>query len=129
MYPPSVVIAFGQQLIEPSYWREPWFSGWDTSARSYVWPCAACGAETAIGLNVVVGKGLSWKSTLGADLASAATSHFRLNLVGKSHDGGWPSISLVQCGSCGARYLLYAGVAETSNSVYRVTIQGLSLLR
>jgi hypothetical protein len=49
-----------------------------------------------------------------------------MNVVGKSPDGGWPSVFEVRCDECGFRFLIYAGVEETSNSVYRVAIQSIA---
>jgi len=123
------VVDFGPQLIRPSYHREPWFAGSETSDRLYTWNCASCRAEVQVSLDAILRESWSWKSTLGKDLAAAAHDHFELNVVGRSHDGGSPSVLLAACPSCGTRYLLYAGVEEPSNSVYRVVIQGLSEVR
>jgi hypothetical protein len=123
------VIEFGPQLISPSYHRDPWFSGSETSDRLYSWQCVLCRADVHVPLEAILREAWSWKSNLGHELAAAATAHFALNAVGKSHDGGWPSVLLARCASCGAHYLLYAGVREPSNSVYRVVMQGLSEVR
>ncbi len=123
------MIEFGLQLVRPSHQREPWFAGSETSDRAYSWQCLSCAADTHASLEAILREAWSWESHLGEELAAAAQSHFELGAVGKSHDGGWPSVLLVPCPSCGARYLLYAGVNESSNSVYRVVIQGLSEVR
>jgi hypothetical protein len=116
------VLEFGLQLIRPSYSREPLFAGSEMSDRFYSWKCVGCRATVLTPLDAVLREAWSWKSTLGEPLASAASSHFELNAVGKSHDGGIPSILLVSCSSCNSQYLLYAGVSETSNSVYQVIV-------
>jgi len=122
-------VEFGPQLIRPSYHRDPWFAGSEISDRVYSWQCLSCQADVHAPLDAILREAWSWESNLGEELAAATTSHFELNAVGKSHDGGWPSVLLVPCASCSARYLLYAGVSEPSNSVYRVVIQGLSEVR
>ncbi len=120
---------FGLDLIQPSYNRDPWFAGAETVDQVYRWCCASCQSDVEVPLNGILREVWSWQTTIGDELAKAAHAHFGLNIVGRSHDGGWPSIMLVQCASCDASYLLYAGVDETSNSVYRVTIQGLCEVR
>jgi len=68
-------------------------------------------------------------SILGPEHASAIEQHFDYNLVGKSHDGGWPRLTVELCPRCGARYLVYAGVKEPANGFYIITVQGIVELR
>ncbi len=49
-----------------------------------------------------------------------------MNTVGKSPDGGWTAVMKTECENCSAAFLVYGGVAETYNSLYRVTIQGIA---
>ena len=65
----------------------------------------------------------SWADSLAPEVVQEIRELFELNLVGKSHDGGWPSILPVVCESCGARFLVYAGFYETPNSFFTVTLQ------
>ncbi len=121
-----MTIEFVSNLIRPSYGRDSWFSGSETDDRFYSWPCSECSTEMRTSLDAILHKRWSWEERLSAELISSLRAHFEINLVGRSPDGGFPSIILVPCPTCDAQNFLYAGVQETSNSVYRVVIQGLS---
>jgi len=70
----------------------------------------------------------NWKEALGPDLAVEAQTQFSLPAGGLSHDGGWPALLIAECQSCPKSLLVYAGVREVSNSVFSITIQGVSEL-
>jgi hypothetical protein len=123
------VVQLGPQIVSPSYHREPWFSGSEISDRFYAWQCTSCEAEVRVSLSSILNEAWPSEPGFGAQLAEAARSHFKLSAAGRSHDGGFPSLVLSACASCGTRYLLYAGVSEPSNSVFSVVIQGLSEVR
>lgn len=63
---------------------------------------------------------------LGVEHSDAIRAHFDFNLVGKSHDGGWPRLEITSCPACATQYLVYLGVQAPSNSLVRVTVEGIT---
>ena len=80
----------------------------------------------AVEYNQLINQVFGWEQHLGEELAAEAKEFFRIGIVGKSPDGGWPSIVKVQCSECRTVHLVYAGVNEVSNSVHFVTLQGIA---
>lgn len=123
------MIEVVSDLVRPSYHRSAAFTGSDLVAQAYSWRCPSCSTDIIVPIITIVNEAWSWERSVGDEVASFARAHFALNVVGKSHDGGWPSILLLRCQGCAAQFVLYSGVREVSNSVYHVTIQGLTHLR
>ncbi len=123
------MIEIVADLVRPSYHRSAVFTGSELGDQAYSWRCPTCSADISAPVGTIVSEAWSWERSAGDEVASFARAHFELNAVGKSHDGGWPSILLVRCEGCAAQFVLYAGVEEVSNSVYQVTIQGLTHVR
>jgi hypothetical protein len=73
-------------------------------------------------------RGLGWNDAFAETFAAAVRSFYAIGVVGKSPDGGWPSMLQVKCSNCKTPFLVYAGVNEVSNSVYFVTMQGITEL-
>ena len=76
----------------------------------------------------LINSGRDWEHNLGEKLGLDAKSFFGVNLVGKTPDGGCPSMLTIECPGCRAAFLVYAGVNEVANSVYFVTLQGITEL-
>lgn len=117
----------GRLLLEPSYSRSPAWRGSELDQAECNFACS-CGAAVSVRVADLTRAAWTWEQELGPDLSKAATARFQLNAVGRSHDGGSPALVRQSCAACGARFLVYAGVEETSNSVYSVTLQGVSEL-
>lgn len=113
-------------LLFPSRRRRPYFDGWDTSKADFAASCESCGANIAVPFAQVLAGAWGWRERFGPDVVVAVESHFALGAGRKALDGGWPSISQVSCGSCGANHVFYADFDEYRNSVYRIVAQGLA---
>ncbi|MGK3945700.1 hypothetical protein ABK046_46070, partial [Streptomyces caeruleatus] len=68
---------------------------------------------------------LRWEEEIDAMVLEQVKQHFELNAVGKTPDGGWPSIINTRCPNCETNYFVYAGVDEYYNSLFKVTLQGI----
>ena len=49
-----------------------------------------------------------------------------MNAVNKTPDGGWIAIDKCYCENCQTQYLIYASVNEYYNSLYKITLQGIT---
>ncbi len=116
---------FGRSLLEPSYSRLPTWQGSELNLAKTDFACASCNARVPVSISALVAGVLDWERQLGGELSVAAGRHFDLGVVRRSKDGGWPAMIRVRCKACDAWYLVYAGVDETSNSVWTVTLQGI----
>jgi hypothetical protein len=81
-----------------------------------------------ISYEILIQELLAWENNWGEAFAAQAKKLYGIGVVGKSHDGGWPSMVIANCSKCTAKYLIYAGVREVYNSIYTVTIQGITEL-
>ena len=119
---------FGKSALSPSYTREAHFKSGVPVSNHFTFDCFSCGRRISISYQLVIEAAGQWEATIGDELATAAKEFYKIGLVGKSQDGGWPSMLNVSCDGCGVRYLIYEGVEEYYNSLYRVTIQGVTEL-
>lgn len=113
-----------KSILEPSDSRQPYYDGPDLD-QLYTWSCPACHSDVHVGLGSIQKAAWSWPQELPASLASEIRSHFRIGPE-RAHGGGWISLLICACPECGSRFVLYAGVDEYANSVYRIHIQGLA---
>ena len=105
-------------LLQPSYLREPiYLEAFGPEPVSYA--CARCVSDL-----VTTVREFSPLSDL--KMSESIRQEFDLNRVGKSPDGGLAEFALVKCNGCGLQTLFYAGILETSHSVFRVTLQGVA---
>jgi hypothetical protein len=123
-----VTIAFGKSLLTPSYTRKPDFKSHESTENQFTFVCAQCAEALSIEYTTLINCGLAWEKDVGGILAAEAKSFYGIGVVGKSPDGGWPSMMKVECTNCKTLFLVYAGVNEVRNSVYFVTIQGITEL-
>jgi hypothetical protein len=112
--------------LSPSYSRKPDFKSHESTDKEYKFSCAHCGQPICVAYAALINRGVGWEQDLGTQLAADAREFYRIGVVGKSQDGGWPSMIRVQCSNCNTGHLLYAGVNEVRNSVYFVTVQGIA---
>jgi hypothetical protein len=76
----------------------------------------------------LINLGVAWEQDIDETFAADVKSMYGIGPVEKSRDGGWPSIVKVECSNCKTLFLVYAGVNEVRNSVYFVTMQGITEL-
>jgi len=119
---------FGKSAISPSYTRKARFKSGAPSNDNYIFDCLHCENPISVRYQLLIRAAGQWETTIGEEFATAAKDFYKIGVVGKSQDGGWPSMLQVSCDSCEARYLIYAGIDEYYNSLYRVTIQGITEL-
>ena len=118
-------MRFGKSVLSPSYARPPSFKSVE-GERSYSFACVNCYQTVLFEFDSLITQGYSWREAFGVELADKIKEFYRIGVVGKSQDGGFPSMILRQCISCNTNYLIYAGVEEVSNSVLVVTLQGIT---
>jgi uncharacterized protein CbrC (UPF0167 family) len=119
---------FGKAALSPSYTRKAHFKSGASLNDKYIFDCLNCGKPISVSYQLLIRAAGQWETTIGAEFAKAAKDFYKIGVMGKSQDGGSPSMLQVSCDSCGARYLVYAGIDEYYNSLYRVTIQGITEL-
>jgi hypothetical protein len=120
---------FGRDVLTPSYHREPAYDMLRGDDPRYRFQCVGCDAPVTLDLNEYVRGDVSDERILGESAAEEVRQHFGFNVVGKSHDGGWPWIRLERCKACGTRYVVYVGAQEPANGAYRLTMQGIAELK
>lgn len=119
-------MKFGKSSLVPSYSRKPDFRTSKSHASAYEFFCIQCRTSNTIEYDRIIKAVSLWEEEWKAACVTDAKDHFRIGVVGKSQDGGWPSMVIVACEACGAEHLIYAGVNEVSNSMYTVIIQGVT---
>jgi hypothetical protein len=119
-------MEFKCKILEPSYHRKPYFDGYDTEKADSSFDCIDCGNMLEIPFDEILESAYNWKEKVNQSDSNKITNHFDLNDVGKSHDGGIPSIFTKQCEQCKSKYLFYFGLREYHHSVYKVVKQGIS---
>jgi hypothetical protein len=119
---------FGARIVKPSLTRRPSYDIIEPHTREYRFDCTVCGSQVRLDLDAILSEDGRADSILGPENAAAIRAHFEFNMVGKSHDGGWPRLHVERCSRCRTRYLVYVGVKEPSNSRFLVTVQGITQL-
>jgi hypothetical protein len=118
-------MKFGKPTLSPSYTRKPNFKSHESKETHFEFVCSNCEAPIVVEFNLLTNRVFGWEQDIGEGLAAEAKEFYRIGVVGKSQDGGWPSMIKVECPYCKTMHLVYAGVDEVSNSVYFVTLQGI----
>ena len=121
-------IKLGKSVLTPSYTREPDFRSHESTENQFTFACTQCGRSVIVEYNTLINRGFGWEQDIGETLAADAKTLYGIGLVGKSRDDGWPSMVKVECSGCKMLFLVYAGVNEVRNSVYFVTMQGVTEL-
>jgi hypothetical protein len=120
------MMKFLRNLLEPSYSRQADYNSLDDRSTHYRFLCPSCSATVSFSFGEAIRHCDSWADQMDRPTADAIKDYFEMNLVGKTPDGGWPSIFTIDCNLCSSKFMVYSGVAETSNSVYRVVIQSIA---
>ncbi len=116
------MIRFGKCLIEPSYTRNPAYTGGLFSKEKfafYSWQCGICQNDVQVVLNDY--DILSSLEFSPSD-KQIVKDKFEIGIIGASKDGGGPCFKRVECPHCS---LVYLGVREPRNSLYLVTVQAI----
>ena len=121
-------MIFGTSILSPSYVRKPHFKSDEPQAQSFEFSCVNCDQPVPVDYKLLIKEVYGYKESLGEDFAARAAEFYRIGVVGKSQDGGWPSMIKIECARCQTVYLIYAGIDEFYNSLYSVTIQGITEL-
>jgi hypothetical protein len=116
----------GRVVLRPSVSRLPHFDMVKEGGRFFQFVCVECGRSVTIDLGKFLGFDTAKDDIFGSSHANAIHAHFEFNVVGKSHDGGWPRLRSECCPHCGTRYLVYVGIREPTNSRSLVTVQGIT---
>ena len=119
-------MQFGKSVLSPGYTRPPSFKSTEASERYFSFECVDCSRTVSFEWDFFISQGYSWHESFGDEIAGQIKAFYRIGGVGKSQDGGFPSMILTECTSCNACYLIYAGVKEVSHSVLVVTMQGIT---
>lgn len=119
-------MKFLRKLLVPSYSRRADYDSLDSTSSHYSFPCPTCSAKVALSFADAIRHCYTWEDEIDQIDVELIKDYFEMNIVGKSQDGGWPSVFIVDCSSCSSRFMIYFGVSEISNSVYRVVIQSIA---
>ena len=83
--------------MSPSYSRH---SGYDSLAdenNGYKFECSQCEQKVFFPFAMLIGKEWSWENSYEKNVVVQIRDHFKMNIVGKTPDGGWPVISELTC--------------------------------
>jgi len=112
--------------IEPSFSRAPFSEGGGTD---YCLKCPNCENSLKIEFNELLNGAWNLREKFTEEEIGKIIAYFRIGIVSKSHDGGWPSFNIVNCKKCSSQYISYIGLNEYCNSAYRITEQGLASVK
>jgi hypothetical protein len=120
-------MTFGKSILLPSDARQPAYKSNESLEKNCTFACLGCDEQIMVEFKLLIEQHFGiWEEKLGKEFAEEAKKFYGIGFVGKSRDGGWPSMVKVQCNRCNASYLVYAGVKEIYNSIYFVTLQGIT---
>jgi hypothetical protein len=119
-------MRFKEKLFEPSYSRQDDYNSLNDPDRGYSFVCTTCNQQVSFPSAKAIDSEYSWAEEYDQVTIQTIRDYFKMNLVGKSPDGGRPTVFEVACEKCSSLFLVYAGVEETSNSVFRVAIQSIA---
>jgi hypothetical protein len=115
-------MKFGKSILSPSYLKKPDFTSHEIHKKVFSFECVNCQNNVEIKFKEIIGAEWSWKSDFDKQTVSEISAFYKMNLVGKTPDGGWTAIVKIECKNCQTEYLIYAGVNEVSNSFYIITL-------
>ncbi len=117
-------MKFGLSIVTPSHGRLPDFDSAETR-ESFTFDCIKCVSDITLNFDNLISKYLRWEEEIDTIALEQVKRYFEFNVVGKTPDGGWPSVVDNRCPNCETNYLVYAGVDEYYNSLFKVTLQGI----
>ena len=115
-----------EELIKPTYSRKADFIMGLHQTEFYSFDCLSCGKKLQLCCNAQLannstGKGENLSEQEFLDLKK----FYKIGMVNKSHEGGFPVFDKICCEKCQAEYYTYVGVDEPRNAVYHIQIQGI----
>jgi len=115
-----------EEIIKPTYTKKPDFVTGQDSSEFYIFECISCGENLQLNFmvqieNSRIGKGEKLNEQEYIDLKK----YYKIGVVNKSREGGFPVFDKVCCEKCQAEYYTYVGVDEPKNSIYHIQIQGI----
>lgn len=119
-------MKFGKSILSPSYFRKPDFNSLDSPEKSFQFDCVNCSSIIEVKYKTIIGKEFSWHDEFDEKTYDEIKRFYNMNAVGKTPDGGWTAIDTCQCDNCQTQYLTYVGVNEYYNSLYKITLQGIT---
>lgn len=121
-------MKFGIDIVTPSYTRTPTYDSTNGLGSLYEFDCISCKSRIAIDFKKIIRGEHRWLEDFDEATQKQISNHFDMNAVGKSPDGGWPVLKVCRCENCISEYLIFAGIQEVSNSIYKITMQGITKL-
>ncbi len=103
-----------------------WLARFKSAKKGFKFNCVNCQTVVEIKYETLIGKEFSWHDEFDGKTYNEIKRFYDMNAVGKTPDGGWTAIDKCQCSNCQIKYLIYAGVDEYYNSLYKITLQGIT---
>jgi hypothetical protein len=94
--------------------------------KTFKFTCINCQKKVELKYKSIIGKEFGWHEEFNEKTYEEIKQFYNMNAVNKTPDGGWTAVSKCQCNNCKTEYLIYAGVDEYSNSLYKITLQGIT---
>ncbi len=85
-------MKFGKSILSPSYLRKSDFTSHESPEKVFSFECVNCQNNTEIKFKKIICGGSNWKSDFDEQIINEIKTFYKMNLVGKSPDGGWAAI-------------------------------------
>ena len=85
-----------------------------------------CPTKIEVKYKTIIGKEFSWHEEFDEKTYDEIKQFYDMNAFSKTPDGGWTAIDRCHCKNCQSQYLIYAGIEEYYNSLYKITLQGIT---
>ncbi len=93
-------MRFGKSIISPSYLRKPDFASHESPEKFFPYKCVNCQNNLEVKFKEIIGGESNWKSDFDKQVINEIKAFYKMNIVGKSPDGGWITITKVECKNC-----------------------------
>jgi hypothetical protein len=114
-----------KKIIEPSYDRKPFYRTGECE-KDFSFACDECGKSVLIDSKRLINNNWNGKTkSLTKRDFEFLKAYYKIGLVNKSADGGFPVFDKLTCSKCDSKYISYCGIIEFSNSAFMVTLNGL----
>lgn len=114
-----------KKIIEPSYDRKPFYRTGECE-KDFSFACDECGKSVLIDSKRLIYNNWNGKTeSLTKRDFEFLKAYYKIGLVNKSADGGFPVFDKLTCSKCDSKYISYCGIIEFSNSAFMITLNGL----
>ena len=128
-------MQIGRTYKRPGKHTPSFFDGVDGASASVSFDCGSCRTRINLDLVTFLGAASNWES----QFSTAELDELRKKIkfptreielpdstktLVKSHEGGSPFLSIVECNCCSHKHLIYIGYYEFQPSRYIGTLQG-----